>query len=388
MFAFLFGYSVYAFNGDIVSYADSYEEVCKYDYADYWYLLVHTYSSDRLADYNANTVTTQADIYALTLQFLLSRVTDNPRWFWGIVSVIYTYLVLKFILEAASLLEGKSSKIQKIFFAALLLTVPFYVGVTGIRFWTALFLFMIYAIKFIKKGDIVYFFIAFSSVFIHYTFLVPVILLLIYRFVRLSRLLTYTLILVSVAFFSLTTATTSLNFIKNLTSNFDETRIDSITDNYTNVDIYSDVVDQNDVANWYVKLDGVGFLYFLIGIFLLEYSGLFKWKKNEFIERLEPFHVIIFCISLITFNLGSIGRFCYIFYLVSLLRLAILAGLNPHNRILKTLGYITLPLLIIHVLLSCRAGFYFVDPLLLVGNPVILIFMQSSISLSELIVGH
>lgn len=390
MFSFVYGYSVFVYNGDIVSYGESFEEVCKYDWSDYSYLMTNTYSQDRLTNFTVNTVNTQADFYALSLQFFVSRVTDNPRWFWAIASLVFTFFFLQFINECMSLdeVEGKKTFIQKVFLVALILTIPFYVGVTGIRFWTALFLFCTYALKFIKKNDWKAFVIAFCSVFIHYTFIVPLCLLLINKFLLRSKLLSYALVIVSVLFFLISSTTSSLNFVRDLSSNFNETRLESLSDNYTNVDLYADTSEAIDSTNWYVKVEIVGFLYLLIGVFFLEYLGIIKLHRSKFIEDIEPFYVLIFCLSLLTYNLGSIGRFVNVFYLVSLLRLYLLSRLNPRNEFLKWIAYLAVPITIIHFLLSMRSGFYFVDPLLLIANPVVLFFVQSDVCLSELIVGH
>ncbi len=42
----------------------------------------------------------------------------------------------------------------------------------------------------------------------------------------------------------------------------------------------------------------------------------------------------------------------------------------------------------LYIIVVFRAGFYTVDPLLLVNNSIFTFFMHSDISLSELLIGH
>jgi hypothetical protein len=86
--------------------------------------------------------------------------------------------------------------------------------------------------------------------------------------------------------------------------------------------------------------------------------------------------------------MGSLSRFKYVYFLLLLSRFVILAGLQPENKKMKAITKIFVPFLALYILVTFRAGFYFVDPLLLINNSLTMFFLNSDISLSEFIVGH
>jgi hypothetical protein len=389
LFSFIFGYTVYLYSGDILEYEKSYREILKYSWGDYWFLITHVLSIDKLNDYVPNVVNTQPDIYALSMQFVTSRLTENPRWFWAFVSLFYTFIFLRFIKDVYAEIDWKEKAFpQKVFFAFLILMVPFYVGVTGVRFWTALFVFMTFSLKYVKSHRSKYIFLASTSILIHFSFLVPFITLLLYRYLKMSRWMVTALILISAGFFAVSSNNEILEIIQSNTGFFEETSVEDRVEGYSNSEL---LMQKKAIAagrNWYINLHQNSLLYVLIFTFLLEFAGFFKWNSNAFLKNLYPLIVIFFCLTLLTFNLGSLGRFRYVFYLLSLVYYAVLYGINPGNRALRILSYILIPLLVLHIAVSARAGFYYVDPLLLVSNPILLFFVQSDVSLSELIVGH
>jgi hypothetical protein len=120
----------------------------------------------------------------------------------------------------------------------------------------------------------------------------------------------------------------------------------------------------------------------------LEFFGFLKFNTDSYIKRLDGLLLTFFSIAILSSNLGSLGRFAYVFYLFSIIKLLYLSRLNINNKHFKTMASILLPILVLHVVLSLRAGFYSVDPYLIIGNPILFLFTQSDISLSEFLVGH
>ena len=122
---------------------------------------------------------------------------------------------------------------QRVFLIGLVLIVPFYYGVTGVRFWPALFLYSTYALKYFYKKNVKYLLIASLSILFHYTFLLPVLLLILARILPNNRLLFKILIVVSIMIFSVSSISTSLGTVKNVTAVFEETAIEESSSAYT-----------------------------------------------------------------------------------------------------------------------------------------------------------
>jgi hypothetical protein len=387
IFSFLYGYSVYMYSGDVVQYNMAFSEMVNLRWGDFGNLLLGGY----VPKYNTEEVALvsgQPDIYASTLMFAVSRITDNSRWFFAVVSLIYTWLCLGFLREVYKELNWNNSLPQKIFFIFLLLIVPFYVGVTGVRFWTALFLFMIYAIKTIRGNNLQYILLSALSILIHFSFILPVMMLIMYKFINLKRSISSILIVASFGLFIFSSSTQVLNTVGSTSALFKDTTIETRVSSYGNADLLAERQQSEPQDNWYVTLRVKAILYSLLFAFLLEYFGLLKWQSNVFLDRLYPFYILSVIITLFTYNLGSLGRFVYIFYLLSFIRYTVIAGFNPKNKPIRVLSYIIAPVLLLHIAVIFRAGFYTVDPFLIIGNPFVIFLVQSSQSLSELLVGH
>lgn len=388
LFSFWLGYTVFYYSGDVVEYKNAFAVISTYDWSGYFYLLKNTLSDDKFILFQSNVANSKPDIYALTLQFLISRFTENERLFFAVVSLIYTYLILKFKDEVLMYCGVHANKIWRFFFASLLLIVPFYVAITGVRFWTALFWFMLFTMKYLRTKQVHFIVLAALSITIHYTFMFPMGILLLYRFLNISKAVMRVLVMASLVFFVLSTTSGLLGFASKAIELFGDSSVKKASSSYTDDEIVEAKNNEVSTANWYVRIRQKLITYSFFTFFLLEFLGVFRWRTDKYLDSWYSLYVLFFCIAALTINLGSIGRFVYIFYLLSLVRLLIIYNLNPKNRYLKTIRFYLMPVMIIHVLVSLRAGFYYVDPLLVIGNPIVFFVAKSGVSLSEFIVGH
>lgn len=388
-FSFLYGYSVYIQGGDIVHYRDSFDDVSQYSWSDYLFLVTHSLDANKNANFSPNVAIQKPDIFALTAQFVVSRFTDNPRWFWGLLSVFYTYLIILFTKKVFKHLPFKRRYWHElVFIVALLTVIPFYVGVTGVRFWPALFVFMIFIVKYLETGSLKYILFSSLSVLIHYSFFFPVGLCVILALTNFNRGLVSSIVVVSMLIFLLSTTTGMFQFLQNWVTVFDDTSIEENIGGYVDEKIYQMRKDEASGRNWYVQLSADMVLYFFLVTAALDFFRISKLKETEMTKRIFALALIFFTLTLLSFNLGSIARFKNIFFLLMLFRYAILLNHDPVNGYLKGISYVLVPILTLFVLVSFRSGFYTVDPLLVIGNPITIFFAESSTSLSEFLVGH
>ena len=388
-FSFLYGYSVFVTSGDIARYEQGFYDIVMLSWGDFEYLLTNFMNPMKRELYDSNVLSNKPDIFALITSFTVSRFTDNPRWFWAIISLINTFLIIKFTLTISREITWfKNLASQRIFFIGLALMVPFFYGVIGIRFWPALFFFMIYAIRFLKQKKFKYLFIAALSILMHYSFIVPFSLLLLAYLVPKSKMIYKSLVLFGVVIFAFSSVSSSLNTIKSISNNFQETTIEDSANSYTDEEVLNERIDAKKGNNWYVQLKDDLILYFFLIIGILDVLGILVFRENSFLKRMYPLFVVFLILVLLTKDLGSISRFKYIYYLLFLSRYAILVGIQPYNGLLRYISYSFAPILLLYVVVTFRAGFYTVEPLLLVNNSVLTFFMHSDMSLSEFLIGH
>jgi len=386
-FGFLFGYSIVFSGGDLVRYQEAYAEMIKFTFSDYLHNLINTFNDNvKFAKTPLNSFNSKPDIYALTIGFLVSRFTENPRWLFAIISLIYTIIHVKFFEEVFYDFKVKT-KGFKLFFVALVFIVPFYVGVTGVRFWPALFIFTWMIYKYTKTGNIKYFIYATLSILFHYTFVLPCLIALIASLLKINRTVFKILVLIGVLFAVISSTSSSLDFITSGIDSLDSETISKSSSSYTNEELIAERNTLKSQTNWYVRLRENLLIVFFYTFFFIDFFNIHKCKKPETSELFLNLYHFFFLISLFTLGLASLSRFNYVFYLLCILR--ILQFQIPENqRRLFVFNRIFFFILILHVLVIFRAGFYFVDPLLLISPSIALFFIHSNISLSEFIVGH
>lgn len=388
-FSFLFGYSVVLTSGDMVRYERAFYEMRLLTWDQFFYLLTNFWTDKNNFYFEVNLAAAKPDVYALISTFIIGRFTENPRWFWAVISVIYTYLILNFINTIANETNiYKNSFIQKVFLFGLILVIPFYYGVTGVRFWPALFIFLTYSLKYMSTKKLKFIFLTALSILFHYSFILPFIIFLIATIIPNNRSIFRMLLIGSIFISVVSSVSSSLSIIKSATAPFEETSIDDSTKSYTDDEIVESRKQQSSNVNWYVNLRNLSILYFLIILGVLDVFGFFGFKENRFLIITYPLLIVFFILTLLTMGLGSIARFRFIFYILILSRYFILIGIQPNDKRLNTIALLFMPILIFYTIIVFRAGFYTVDPLLLVNNSVLTFFVHSDISLSEFLIGH
>lgn len=387
-FSFWFGYMVVFNGGDIVSYHEAFPELISYSFDDFWHLIVNSLNEDKkYLIVPENVFNSKPDIFALSLGFLVSRFTENERWFFALVSLIYTYFSLKFFQEVFKFTGRSNTKLWKLLLLFLITIVPFYVGVTGVRFWVALFLYMFLLMRYVNTGKMVYFVLVFTTVLIHYTFLFPILILAIVIFIPIPSRLMRILVLIALVYYALSSSTNIIGSIQESLSYFG----DSVSSNAEAYTDQEDIAARNAAvadANWYVKFRGDIITYFFIGIFAIDYFGLVSYRKDKLPRLFEKLYLLFFIIAMLTNGLGSLSRFIYVFYLISIIRLLWLCNYNESNALFLKLPKVLFPILMLHILVVLRSGLYFVDPVLLFGNPIVYLYIQSGLNVSEILVGH
>lgn len=386
-FSFLYGYTVFVDSGDIVRYKQSFYVISDYSWSDYFERINNLYTDFDDLDLEYAVAAAKPDLYAVTLQFVTSRFTDNPRWFWGLTSVVYTLLFLQMLNAAYSLLgKHKFDFVYYILLLSLILLIPFYRGVTGVRFYTAFFLFISQIILFLSTFRKKHIFYASLSVLIHYTFIFPFIITLPFLFFR-SRI-TKLLIPISLFIFLVTSVSSYFDAFEQALSFFDETAIQSSAEGYASYEGFQKARMSGPGTNWYVEFNYYSFPFMMILFYLLEFFLILKVRDTQESLRFRPLLDVFLVLSLLSYNLSlALFRFSHIFLVLLLLRYLIIYTHSRDAR-LKYVSIALAPLLFIKVLVTFRAGFYTVDPLLLVNNVMTSFLVFSDVSLSEWLVGH
>lgn len=175
LFSFIFGISFVVpsdkhsgYTGDGVTYRLKFEKMATYKTTDFNYI-VNDYLEFDEGD---------KDFYVLATSFLVSRFTSNYHWVFGIFAIVFSFFMLKslrFLTE--------ENKYQNSFYCFLLATMfimsnPIF-NINGVRFWTAAWVGVYCLFHIFKNNDKRYLVLACVTPFIHVSFFVYLVVLLI-----------------------------------------------------------------------------------------------------------------------------------------------------------------------------------------------------------------
>lgn len=131
------------------------------------------------------------DYYATIMLYVVSRFTDNPQIFYGIVTLIMAF----FMVKSSWIIISRTNKNKYVYLCiiAMLLSAPVW-KISGLRWWTALYVFLYGLLSFLFEHKKLRLLWCFVSVLIHYTFLFPVYVLLVWFVLPKRKILPYVVV--------------------------------------------------------------------------------------------------------------------------------------------------------------------------------------------------
>lgn len=330
--------------------------------------------------YSDDSIDSSADIFEKTLIFITSRFTDNYRWMsvvWGLIFGLFSLWNIEFIIKK---LDLRINRYNFLWILLLFLLIPFW-NINAFRFWTAAHIFINGMLRYFYTNDRKYFLlICISSVLVHFSFIIPNILLLLFLF------LPKNLFVANIIF--VTTIITSFVSLNSIDVNFDflPLGIQSKIDGYTSIR-YLDQAQElyNLQTNFYVN-----FRYYLVLIafelmFLLIYfkhKAFLKIKMNEQILFLS---FILLTFANLVFDIRPLDRFFNLgAFFMTFIGLKFWNYLFVENR-KPALFRLCSILLTLYIIVEIRIGFDTISIVSILGNPITQNFLlDSNFSLIDL----
>lgn len=136
----------------------------------------------------------QIDFYMPFMTWLISRFTSNPQLFTGILAMMFG-LCFSFNFSYIAKHSNKQGVYTNILLMFTLFFVPNIVFCTH-RWWMAMQVFLLGALPYILEGKNKYLLFSIASIFVHFSFLYPLIIILIYKFLPKKTLIPFIIIFV------------------------------------------------------------------------------------------------------------------------------------------------------------------------------------------------
>ena len=328
---------------------------------------------------------TDIDILQLTISIAVSFITDSPRVLTAVFGLVFGFFYSRNIWFVLERMNGKLKLTAILLLVAYSLIDPIW-NINGFRFFTAAQVYIYGLLPFIFDGKKKGILISAISILVHFAFLLPVGVLLLYVIVG-NRTLIYFI------FFLASLVSTGINIVA--FNNFVESSIPGVladrTATYRNEDAVEELQSgavQADVPqrNWYINLYNAGLQWpltaFLVILFFKRRTmALFN---KRFLSSLS-FSFLFLGVANILASLPSGGRFITV-AMFSALPLIILYVQNfPKEKYLTHKVMIALPALLLFIIVSIRIGLFTISVNTLIGNPFVVLFTDYNIALDEII---
>ena len=323
------------------------------------------------------------DYYLHIISFLVSRISLDPHFFTAVLSIIYFYVYFK-IFGFLNKLETKTLSFYSIIILlGIVIMYPFTAGINAVRFPLATLLYIYAFINLVFKRDRKFLFLGIVSVLIHWSFLGPSLLLILYYFTQKYNNMKVLLAIMIVTIFVSTFLSQNLAANIGFLGGVYEDKFDTYTDeNY---------VESRNVSfatmNLHIKLAKILPIYYImIILFITNFSNL-KLIKDEYSNRLYIFAIYVACIAFILGGAIDIvnNRFIRLAYIFTLIYFFYLSLINRNNKWIRLLSVVFVPIFLLQLYATIRSDILCIEPNLLLGNWITAIFMSGRESIFDLI---
>ncbi len=320
------------------------------------------------------------DLYQPLVTYLLSMVTDSGSVLFAVFGVVFGYFYSRNIWLMIDLIGvKKTDRFFWLMIASFICVVGFW-NLNGVRMWTAAHIFFYGGYLFLMNNKIKGFLIAASTILVHFSFVVPVLVLAAYYFLKSSWRVLYFIYLASF-------------FISNLNVESVKSRIESATpefllprvNRYTSDEYIEVVNDLNEKAVWYIEYYGKA-LSWSIAI-LLSVIYFTAQRKKE----LSPSFMNLFGFTLLILSVGNIlamvpsgGRFEMIGQMFGMAVIIIVWAQHNYPTYRKWVT-ISSPLIFFFVFISARISLETLTFTTVLTNPLIAMFVDLPFPLINLI---
>lgn len=358
LFGTLFGLTYIPIeNSDSSRYAITIQNLINYDFAQY----IHDIQ-------NITSATTKfPDVYAYSLFYISTSVTNNPQFFFMLAGLVYFWVLIKLIV---CFYDEKSTLFKDIhswFFLGIVFTLNFSAGINGIRWPLAVIVFLYGAYNLINHQKLKFLFIATTAILIHFS-LVPAVgaLTAFYFFPALRK----PKILVPIAFITFFAGTFFSGLI------------------FSNADLFGDVFNEklegytaegyverrsNSESGWNFYLPIARFGNYFFGIAALLYLGLQQKKMvtSKKTNDLFSFALVMASFSFIANAIVdlSTNRYTIIVAFLVFSYLLEMNKLNPKYKGLKILAAIYVPIILLRMFLILKTDWQSVS-ISLITHPI------------------
>lgn len=329
---------------------------------------------ESLYSYEANLL----DIYQPLLTWLVSIFTGNANVLFSLFALVFGWFYANNIWIILKKIQSYITFPLLIFIFVFALIIPIWY-INGVRMYTAAQIFiygiLLYYVENEKKKGLLW---AGVSVFVHFSFLFPLLILLVFRFLP-KRIILCFLFFISTLFISEVNLFVVRDYLGFLPEIF-QPRVET----YTNTEYAQGLAESAKAINWYVGFSGIALKIAVNSmLFILLYHSRKNLQKNKLLFEFVCFILFFGGFANLASLVPSGGRFLAVVNALSIAFIILYLSNYRINSAVKFVRTLSLPLLLFYCIFSIRVGFDFVGITTFFGNPITALFIEDSTPIIE-----
>jgi hypothetical protein len=328
--------------------------------------------------YNENS--SYVDIAQPLISYVVSIFTTNFKVLFLVYGLIFGFFYSRniwYIIEKA----GPKIRKETILFIFVFAFIIGFWQINGFRMWTAAHIFFYGAVQYIfdkkKKG----FLIAALSIFVHFSFTLPVLLLILYTLVR-NRTHLYFFTFIATFFIS----EINYGFVSEILANIIPDIFLGKVSGYTNEEYASQLKMTIQNTSWHAKYYSIALKWVIVTFLCIMYfRGLNYLKSYKALHALYSFTLLFLAVSNILSLMPSGGRFTTVANLFAITTIFIFLQNIRSGPLFNNVLKISIVPLLFYCVVALRLGFDTIGTVTLLGNPIISLFIDTDIALIDVI---
>jgi len=319
------------------------------------------------------------DLLSPLLTKTVSMFTNNYKMLFLVYGLVFGYFFSRNLWLLLDRVRYRITLIHILLLILFFIINPIW-NINGFRFYAAAQIFVYGCLTYFLDGKRKGVFIAATAVLAHFSFLLPLLIYVLYRFLgnKLTMYFYFFLVSLFITELNLESVRESLLVISPVVF---EDRIEG----YTNEAYKESIVDRFNESRWYLqfKIDSLKYSIYVF-LIVLYWRGKYIYKRNKKLYKLFCFILLFYGISSIISYVPSAGRFIEVAsgFAIALLFLCLQFR---DDKLINNIIKMASPALLLYLLMTIRLGLDTMGITTILGNPLIALFIEDDIPLINLI---
>ncbi|WP_298222739.1 EpsG family protein [Flavobacterium sp.] len=320
------------------------------------------------------------DIYQPLVTYLLSFFTNNGNVLFAVFGILFGFFYSRNIWLLLDLSKKQKMTVGMVTVLIAFCCVIGFWNLNGVRMWTAAHMFFYGAFLLLVNGNKKGVIVAVLSILVHFSFVLPVGILLLFYFVKIPWRILY-------FFFISSFFISSLN-IESIRSRLESVAPDFLlprVKSYTSDEYVETISDLNATGNWYITYYSISINWYIMILFTIIYFSKSKFSAySKSFSNLFGFSLLFLSVGNITSLLPSGNRYLLVAQLFAT-ALLFFYYVVYEDREYRKWAMLCSPLLFFFIIVSVRMSFDTISLMTILTNPVLATIVDLPIPLIDLI---